>query len=140
MRAGFLGNAAALDLIGRAVSSGRLPHALLLHGPEGVGKSEVARSLASALLCGERAEGSAWGCGRCGDSGRRSGAGSRRGSGCSGARWRGSAGYCSDSARQFRRTWHDERGGCRRSWTAGRVRPDRPVATVIGIPCGLRTV
>ena len=29
----------------------RLPHAILLHGPEGTGKSEFARALANAVLC-----------------------------------------------------------------------------------------
>lgn len=33
------------------LASGRIPHALLFVGPEGIGKSTVARVLASALLC-----------------------------------------------------------------------------------------
>lgn len=42
----------------------RLPHALLLHGPAGLGKSEFARALAQSLLCrAPGAEGTA--CGRC---------------------------------------------------------------------------
>ena len=67
MSAGFLGNAPARDLLDRAVASGRLPHALLLHGPEGVGKGLVATDLAAALLCRTRAPGNARGCGRCPD-------------------------------------------------------------------------
>ncbi|MDD5296512.1 MAG: DNA polymerase III subunit delta' [Rhodocyclaceae bacterium] len=41
-----------------------LPHALLLHGPEGSGKSLFAETLAARLLC-ETAQGSAFACGEC---------------------------------------------------------------------------
>lgn len=41
----------------------RLPHALLLHGPLGVGKSELALALAKGLLCEAPQEGTA--CGAC---------------------------------------------------------------------------
>lgn len=34
-----------------ARAAGRLPHALLLHGPEGIGKADFARHLADALVC-----------------------------------------------------------------------------------------
>ena len=34
-----------------AVESGRLPHALLLVGPEGIGKQQFAQALAALLLC-----------------------------------------------------------------------------------------
>jgi DNA polymerase-3 subunit delta' len=67
MSAGFLGNAPARALLDRAIVSGRLPHALLLHGPEGVGKGLVATELAAALLCPSREPGRARGCGRCSD-------------------------------------------------------------------------
>ncbi len=43
---------------------GRLPHALLLHGPEGSGKGLFAQTLAARLLC-EQAEGEAFACGQC---------------------------------------------------------------------------
>ena len=43
---------------------GRLPHALLLHGPAGIGKVEFARALAAGALCESPREGLA--CGACG--------------------------------------------------------------------------
>lgn len=43
---------------------GRLPHALLFTGPEGVGKRRVAQALAAALLC-ERADGPCGACPSC---------------------------------------------------------------------------
>ncbi len=45
------GQRLASALLERVLSSGRMPHALLLQGPEGVGKAEAAQALASALLC-----------------------------------------------------------------------------------------
>jgi DNA polymerase-3 subunit delta' len=47
----ILGQRKALDLLERMLDHGRLPHALLFQGPEGVGKGTVARSFAAALLC-----------------------------------------------------------------------------------------
>lgn len=41
----------AVGLIRHALRAGRLPHALLFDGPEGVGKELTARALAAALLC-----------------------------------------------------------------------------------------
>lgn len=58
----ILGHDRALALLRGALASGRLPHALLFHGPEGVGKATVARRLAMALLC---EAGGGEGCGRC---------------------------------------------------------------------------
>lgn len=60
----ILGHDRALALLRGALASGRLPHALLFHGPEGVGKATVARRLAMAFLC-EAGGGSGEGCGHC---------------------------------------------------------------------------
>jgi DNA polymerase-3 subunit delta' len=45
------GHAAALAAVQRAVASERPPHALLLVGPRGVGKTTLALDLAAGLLC-----------------------------------------------------------------------------------------
>ncbi len=45
------------------LSSGRLPHAILITGPEGAGKRRLAIELARAVLCGR--SGPAGGCGDC---------------------------------------------------------------------------
>ena len=42
-----------LALIGRALAGGRLAHAYLFAGPDGVGKTTVALDLAAVLLCRE---------------------------------------------------------------------------------------
>src|SRR5688500_17690834 len=44
-------HAAARERLEAAVAGGRLPHALLLQGPVGVGKEQFAAALAAALLC-----------------------------------------------------------------------------------------
>ena len=46
-----LGHGRALAVLERLLASGRLPHAFLFHGPEGVGKGLVARLFAGALVC-----------------------------------------------------------------------------------------
>ncbi|HEX6852855.1 MAG TPA: DNA polymerase III subunit delta' [Candidatus Polarisedimenticolaceae bacterium] len=62
----LLGQSAALTLLERAVLSGRLPHAMLFHGPEGVGKRTAALRLAAALQCANREpHGDTPACGRC---------------------------------------------------------------------------
>ena len=50
--------------VSRAHASGRLPHAILLAGPSGLGKSAFARRLAYGLVCPAPGE-SADACGRC---------------------------------------------------------------------------
>jgi DNA polymerase-3 subunit delta' len=59
-----LGQEHARAVLGRMLSSGRIPHALLFHGPEGVGKGLVARLFASSLVCTQPAE-DATACGAC---------------------------------------------------------------------------
>ena len=51
--------------VSRAHASGRLPHAILLAGPSGLGKSAFARRLAYSLVCTEPDK-SSDACGRCG--------------------------------------------------------------------------
>jgi DNA polymerase-3 subunit delta' len=47
----ILGQVKALTLLSRALASGRLAHAYLLSGPDGVGKTTAALDLAAVLLC-----------------------------------------------------------------------------------------
>lgn len=47
----------------RLLQAGRLPHALLFSGPDGVGKGLVGRLVAAALLCGQAKDGTP--CGAC---------------------------------------------------------------------------
>jgi len=60
--ADVLGQEAAKRLLGAALRGGRLAHAYLFHGPSGVGKTTLARSLFRAALC-PRSPGE--GCGAC---------------------------------------------------------------------------
>lgn len=55
----------ALSIIRRSLASGRLPHALLLEGPSGVGKELAARALAARLLCEADVAPDADACGEC---------------------------------------------------------------------------
>ncbi|MGI6264803.1 MAG: hypothetical protein ACOYJY_04970 [Acutalibacteraceae bacterium] len=48
---GFVGNAAAVALVGHYVDSGRMPHALLIEGPKGSGRRTLARLIARAAVC-----------------------------------------------------------------------------------------
>jgi len=57
----------AVNFLQRAYATGRLPHALVFAGPEGVGKFTTAREWAKVLLCYEprRDDGFVDSCGRC---------------------------------------------------------------------------
>jgi DNA polymerase-3 subunit delta' len=60
-----LGHEHARTVLARLLASGRIPHAFLFHGPDGVGKDLVARLFAASLVCSEpRPDGT--GCGSCG--------------------------------------------------------------------------
>lgn len=51
------GNEATKARLGRAIISGTLPHAFLISGPEGSGKTTLATEIAAALNCERRGEG-----------------------------------------------------------------------------------
>jgi DNA polymerase-3 subunit delta' len=55
----------AVETLRRALRSGRVHHAYLFDGPDGVGKERAAFGLAEALLCERREEGSSDACGVC---------------------------------------------------------------------------
>jgi DNA polymerase-3 subunit delta' len=55
----------AVETLRRALAGGRVHHAYLFDGPDGVGKERTAFGLAQALVCERRAEGSADACGAC---------------------------------------------------------------------------
>lgn len=59
----IVGHKQSVKILMRAVSSGRVAHAYLFAGPEGVGKETTAMSFARALLCSRPAAGDA--CGTC---------------------------------------------------------------------------
>ena len=48
---GILGQQRAIDTLAAALRSGRVPHALIFHGPTGVGKLTTALAFARILLC-----------------------------------------------------------------------------------------
>ena len=59
-------HAGARERLETALAGGRLPHGLLLHGPDGVGKEHFATVLAAGLHCRQRGSGLTP-CGRCAD-------------------------------------------------------------------------
>jgi len=63
--AGLLAQGPAAAFLRRALSSGRLPHALLFWGPRGVGKRTAAKILAAAALCQARRPPLDEACGSC---------------------------------------------------------------------------
>jgi DNA polymerase III subunit delta' len=61
-----IGQARAVAALRGAVAAGRVAHAYLFHGPDGVGKRAAALALAQALECERRPDGSGDACGACG--------------------------------------------------------------------------
>lgn len=61
---GFVGHKTVIDRLEALIEKGRLPHALLFCGPEGIGKLRAARWVAAAHLCPK------FGCGSCPTCGR----------------------------------------------------------------------
>ena len=59
----ILGHRRQQQELRRLIAEGRLPHALLFAGPEGVGKKLTARVVAAAVLCSQPANGAP--CGHC---------------------------------------------------------------------------
>ncbi len=66
-RSGLKGQERAKKLLRRSISSGRLPHACLFRGPDGVGKTLFARTVAAALNCAGKggADDPLFACGSC---------------------------------------------------------------------------
>jgi DNA polymerase-3 subunit delta' len=60
-----IGQERAVETLKRALASGRVAHAYLFHGPDGVGKRAAALAFAQALECQRRAPGEAVPCGTC---------------------------------------------------------------------------
>jgi DNA polymerase-3 subunit delta' len=55
----------AVETLRRALATGRVHHAYLFDGPDGVGKERAAFGLAQALVCERRREGGSDACGEC---------------------------------------------------------------------------
>jgi len=56
------GQPSSVAVLRGLLRSGRVPHALLFHGPSSVGKATTAKVFATALICGAQADGA---CGQC---------------------------------------------------------------------------
>lgn len=59
----IIGHKAAVQKLRGMVDSGKIPHALLLHGPSGIGKMTVVRAFVQYLCCTGRQDGDS--CGKC---------------------------------------------------------------------------
>lgn len=53
----FIGNSATLDILLNMLEKGKLPHAIMLEGDDGLGKHTLALALSKAILCDNSAEG-----------------------------------------------------------------------------------
>ena len=61
----ILGQTTAVELLRSVLGSGRVPHALLFHGPEGVGKATTAGTFGAALVCANTLDGACRSCACC---------------------------------------------------------------------------
>lgn len=61
--ADIIGNREAIEKLTAMADSGKLPHALLLHGPAGSGKTRLARAFIQYINCTNRTDGDS--CGHC---------------------------------------------------------------------------
>ena len=61
----ILAQTTAVELLQSVLSSGRVPHALLFHGPEGVGKATTAATFGAALVCASNHGGACGSCACC---------------------------------------------------------------------------
>ena len=61
----LVGNEETKNRIGRAIESGTIPHAFLIGGPSGSGKSILATEIAAAMNCEMKSGGAPLPCGRC---------------------------------------------------------------------------
>ncbi|MGH7858874.1 MAG: DNA polymerase III subunit delta', partial [Candidatus Binatia bacterium] len=61
----ILGQERAVSILRESIERGRLHHALLFSGPEGIGKRTTAFALAARLLCESRADDSCGACPAC---------------------------------------------------------------------------
>ena len=58
---GFVGNGGTVDILSRMLKSGKLPHAIMLSGDEGLGKHTLGFELSRSILC----DSSSIACGEC---------------------------------------------------------------------------
>jgi DNA polymerase-3 subunit delta' len=63
----IVGQPQAVSQLQLAITSGRVPHAMLFAGPRGVGRRTTAKAFARTLLCRNRPPGPARACGTCDD-------------------------------------------------------------------------
>lgn len=61
----LIGNEETKERLGKAIESGTLPHAFLIGGPSGSGKSVLATEIAAALNCQAKHDAGPLPCGRC---------------------------------------------------------------------------
>ncbi len=52
----FIGNEGTIEILRKMLESGKLPHAIMLEGDDGLGKHTIAAELSRAILCDEAAE------------------------------------------------------------------------------------